>query len=249
MTHIGKLRRLVACVRNWPRALIDHLHLSNKDYTCYLRDGTAIEVRGGTDDCHVIFEIFAQRIYPVFVSKGDTVVDIGAQIGCFTVWAARQGARVLSFEPFPPNFHALQRNVTRNSLQQIILVPHAISGRQEKRKLFLPDNRGHSGRYSLHEGRGAQTLEVSCVSLDDVVHEHRLERIDVLKIDCQGSEYEILYGVSLQTLGRIRTIVVECETFPDPPEWSATGLKTYLEKQGFNVEASGQLLFALRPGP
>jgi FkbM family methyltransferase len=89
--------------------------------------------------------------------------------------------------------------------------------------MFSLDNRGHTGRYRLHEGRGAQTLEVSRVPLDDVVHEHRLERIDVLKIDCQGSEYAILYGVSLQTLGRIRTIVVECETFPDPAEWSAVG--------------------------
>jgi FkbM family methyltransferase len=226
---------------------MDHLHLSNKDYICCLRDGTTFDVRGGTDDRHAIFEVFAQRIYPVSVSAGDTVVDIGAQIGCFTVWAARQGARVFSFEPFPLNFLALQGNVARNRLTEVVLVPQAISGKRERRKIFLPDDRSHTGRYSLHGGRGTQTIEVPCVPLDDVVHEHQLTRVDVLKIDCQGSEYEILYEAAPQTLVVIQTVIVECETFSAPPEWSPAGLKAYMERQGFLVETDGKLLLARRP--
>ncbi|MBA2244504.1 MAG: FkbM family methyltransferase [Gemmatimonadota bacterium] len=242
----AKLLRLRRAVRNWPRTLLDHLRLSTADYICHLRDGSSFEVRGGTDDRHVIFELAVQQIYPVAITPGDVVIDVGAHIGCFTVMAARRGARVLSFEPVPTNFARLQRNVERNGIEGALLFPVALSERREEREIFLPDDRSHSGRFSLHLGRGGETLRISCLSLDEVVEEHAVERIDLLKLDCQGSEYEILYGASESTLDRVQAIAVECEHFAEPAEWSVDGLKRYLESRGFSARVTGRILIARR---
>lgn len=242
---LAKLRRLRARVRNWPRVLMDHLKLSRSSYICRLRNGPVFEIRGGTDDRHVLFEIFVENIYPAPVREGDTVVDIGAQIGCYAVHAAGLGARVFAFEPFPANFAALQRNIALNRLKDVRAFQCAVGAEAGERAMFVPDARDHTGRYSLFPGRGSQTLAVPCMSLDDIVREHQLERMDVLKIDCQGSEYEILYGASPETLARIRNIMAECEVF-DRPDWSVSALREYLGARGFQVTCKDRLLWAHR---
>ena len=243
LAKLDKLRRLVARVENWPRTLADHLNLARGDYICRLRHGPAFEIRGGTDDRHVLFEIFVESIYPAPVHAGDTVVDIGAQIGCYAIRAAAMDARVFAFEPFPANFAALQRNIALNHLDGIAAFPCAVGAGAGERTMFVPDSRGHTGRYSLYPGRGAQTLTVRSVSLDEIVREHQLERIDVLKIDCQGSEYEILYQASPATLAKIRNIMTECEVF-ERPDWSVDALRQYLERAGFQVVCKDRMLWA-----
>ena len=244
---IAKLVRLVRTIENWPRTLVDHLGLSRANYICRLRDGARLEVRGGTDDRDILFELFMDRVYPVELSEGSIVVDIGAHIGCFTIPAARQGARVFSFEPAPANFIALQRNVELNRLQNVVLFRAAVDGRGERRHMFLPDDHAHTARYTLRPRRGAQTLEVACVSLDDVYHENHLERVDVLKIDAEGSEYEILYSAGADTLTRTRMIIVECDTFAEQADSSIQSLAAYLEKAGFVTGTRDLHLYAIRP--
>src|SRR5258707_906552 len=159
---VGKLLRLLRCVRNWPRTLADHLRFSRSEYVCEMRDGSRILVRGGTDDRHVVFEVFVERIYAVSVGPGDVVIDIGAHIGCFTVWAARQGARVFSFEPLPENFDALKRNTLLNCLSDVVHHRVAVGKGDNTRRLVLPDNAAYTGRCSLYPGRGTNFVEVTC---------------------------------------------------------------------------------------
>jgi FkbM family methyltransferase len=242
---MAKLRRLIARIQTWPRALADHLRLTRGSYVCRLRDGSAVEIRGGTDDRHVLFEVFVEDIYPVSVQAGDTVVDVGAQIGCYTIRTATRGARVYAFEPFPANYSALQRNIALNHLAGVKAFPYAVGAESGPRTMFVPDEDGHTGRYSLFPGRGSQTLSVSCLSLDDIVRENNLQSVDVLKLDCQGSEYEILFGASQDTLARVQRIIMECEIF-DRPDWSVAGLKEYLLRRGFQVNSRSRLLYAYR---
>lgn len=242
--RIAKLFSLTRAVDNWPRTLADHVGLARSDYVCRLRNGLRFHVRGGTDDRHVIYEVFAEAIYPVELRAGSIVLDIGAHIGCFTLLAARQGAHVFGFEPFPSNFAALQRNLSLNAATRAVAFQIAVTGTKETRKMFVPDRGDYTGRFSLHPGRGAQTLEVPCKSLDQVIAENALDRIDLLKVDCQGSEYEILYGTAANTLHRIRAMVVECEVFDTPSHWSVTALQAYLESLEFQTTRRGNILYA-----
>ncbi len=227
--------------------LLDHLGLARGSYVCELRDGTTFDVRAGTDDRHVLFEIFGRDIYRAPIGPGDTVVDIGANIGGFSILAARRGARVIAFEPFPANFAALERNVQRNGLDTT-LVQAAVADTERTSEMFIPDDGSFTGRYSLHPGRGRRTIRVACLSLDDVVDRYGLPRIDLLKLDCQGSEYEILFSSSAETLARTRAVIIECEEFPDRPEWSAKAMCRFLERQGFVTSAVGNIVRATRVG-
>ena len=239
--------RIRRAFRNWPRVLTDHLGLARGRYVTRLRDGTTFETRAGTDDRHVLYEIFVQGIYDADLGDGDIVVDIGANIGGFTVLAARRGARVVAFEPFPANFEALRRNVLRNGVQAE-LAQLAVADAPRTAQLVIPDDAGFSGRYSLHEGRGGRSVEVRCIGLDDVLTEFALPRIDLLKLDCQGSEYEILFSAAPATLARVRSVVVECETFPGRADWSAASLGGFLEDHGFAVAVDGSMVRAARGG-
>lgn len=245
---LGKFVRMIKVLDNWPRALVDHLGLSRGDYLYRLHDGSTFEVRGGTDDRHVLFEIFVERIYDAPIGPGDVVVDIGANIGGFTVLAARNGASVISFEPFPTNFAILERNCKRNEVRAT-LTRCAVAGVAGSQVMYLPDDQNMSGRYSLHPGRGSSTITIDSVTLDQIVEEHKLDRIDLLKIDCQGSEYEILYQTSDSVLDRVQRIIVECEVFPDKPEWSVEELSRYLARHGFSVGISERLIHATRDAP
>lgn len=244
---LAKLARLRRTFRNWPRVLLDHLGLARGAYACKLRDGTTFDVRAGTDDRHVLFEIFVQGIYDAPIRPGDTVVDIGANIGGFTILAGRRGARVIAFEPFPANFVALERNVQRNGLHAT-LVQAAVADAERTSELFIPDDESYSGRYSLHRGHGGETIQVTCIPLDAVLLRYDLPHIDLLKLDCQGSEYEILFNASAETLARTRALIIECEEFPDRPEWSTNAMRRFLETHGFATSAAGNLVRATRVG-
>lgn len=244
--RMRKLGRLVSAVDNWPRALVDHLRLRSGNYLCRLRDGLEVEVRGGTDDRHVLFEVFAERIYPLPAADGGVVVDIGAHIGCFTLLAASAGHRVLALEPSPENFSILRRNVQRNGGTEVELVQAAVGERRRTGWLVLPDNGSHTGRFSLFPGHGVRTVRVPVLSLGEVLRDARIDRVALLKLDCQGSEYEILYSAGAGLLERIDSIAVECEAFPDRPEWSLTALQSFLETSGFRTATRANLLYADR---
>jgi FkbM family methyltransferase len=245
LTALEKIAGFRRAFANWPRVALDHLRITSRDYVCRLRNGGSFEVRGGTDDRHVLFEVFVREIYSTPLPPNAIVVDVGANIGAFTIWAALQGARVFSFEPFPTNFALLQRNVARSGVRAD-LFPMAVSSHAESRELFLPDNEEYVGRFSLHPGRGARTIRVECTSLDDVVGRNKLPRVDLLKLDCQGSEYEILFGASEDTLRRIRSIIVECEIFPDRTDWSPIAMSAFLTKHDFTTAIRGHMVYGQR---
>lgn len=227
---------------------MDHFQVTRADYVCHLRNGINVEVRGGTDDRHVIFEVFVEQVYPVALSGEQVVVDIGAHIGCFTALAAKRGARVLSFEPLPANFAILERNVKRNNIRSVQLFQAAVGGKHETRALYLPADDAHTGRSSLQAVREAhRIMEVSCFSLDNVIRENRLQCIDLLKIDCEGGEYEILFAASMESLEMVQSIVIENEPITHQPQGgSRESLIKHLRLAGFIVESRNHYLYARR---
>lgn len=249
---IRKTRSAIGIIRtidNWARALADHAHLTSAPYICKLRNGLRFLVRAGTDDSRILHEIYVRKCYDAAVlNSGATVIDIGANIGCFSILAAQKAARVIACEPQPDNLSILRKNIELNRATNIEIIPNAVSSNTGKASLILPDNDAFVGRYSLHPGRGKRTIEVTCVSLEDIIREAHLTDIDLIKLDCQGSEYEILYGASMGTLSQVRQIIVECELFPNHPRWSQSELGIFLRDSGFNVVNDGNMLYASRWG-
>src|SRR5258708_5456294 len=94
-------------------------------YRCRI-DGMQLTVRRWTTDRLIVDEVLRKISYPA-AGRGDTVLDLGAHIGSFSLLAARAGARVLAFEPDPSNFSLLEENAAPYAAVEA--VPLAVAGR------------------------------------------------------------------------------------------------------------------------
>jgi FkbM family methyltransferase len=213
LTKLLFLPRAAARFRNFHRYLFDSLGWLRRDYVLGLRDGLNIHVRAKrrTDvaDVDIIREVILEDEYDVgSIRPGDVVVDIGAQIGSFTLLAARRARRVYSYEPAPGNYSQLRRNVALNRLENVESFNEAVTATDGAVRLF--ESGTNQGAHSIiQEGEG---VEVASVSLKSVVE--RAGAINLLKMDCEGAEYPIILDSPPDCFERIDRILMELHQTP-----------------------------------
>lgn len=248
MGKLASTASVVETFKNWPAVFCDHVGYRRAPYISSLRNGLHFLTRPRSDDGRILFDVFAKGCYrPRAITKGGTVIDIGANIGAFSLLAAQRGAIVYAYEPHPLNLMLLGANCALNGFSDVHINSVCVAAKAGRAALYIPDNDAFVGRYSLYPGRGSRTVEVSVVSVKTMFTEVPPGPIDCIKLDCQGSEYEILYEAGAENLSRTREILVECDEFaPDGPKYSITSLSKYLQDLGFDVEAAGNLLHARR---
>jgi FkbM family methyltransferase len=167
-------------------------------------------------------EIVHSRVYDVPtapVRAGDVVVDVGANHGFAACWFARRGARVLAFEPSPRVFPLLAANVAANGLEdRITAFPEAVAGREGTATLLVTPALG-GGMTTLDPGFAERhrlpveaRVSVRTRSLPAVLRELGVDRVRLLKLDCEGSELEILRSLDRATLDRIDSLAIEVHT-------------------------------------
>jgi len=150
------------------------------------------------------------------IKSGDTVVDVGANLGVFSVWAATraQGVRVISLEPSRRMFSLLIQNLSRNDLCQVGAVQAACGGETGKAILY---SYGSEYSYGPEEGNSLYPRkirgkvfcpqdQVEVLTLNDVFRRHQVDVCNLLKLNCEGSEYEILLKASQETLRQVMKI-------------------------------------------
>jgi FkbM family methyltransferase len=157
--------------------------------------------------------------YPgLMPGRGDRVIDIGANIGVFSLWAERRGAIVrAAYEPGPDAFAALQRNVVgrRVDVVHAAVVGAATNGSID---LFLHGERSTRNTVLGREiGSGedlTQRVSVPAVPISDVL----AEPCDLLKIDCEGAEFDIFAAATDEDLRRAARVVLEFHRLVGDPE-------------------------------
>lgn len=139
------------------------------------------------------------RRFQTLVKPGMVVVDVGANIGIFTLYAARLLAgrgQIYSFEPTPRTFRILRDNVQVNGFLELGLIQlhqSAVSDRAGQAAFVVfPENGGHNTLFD-DGGAAARRIEVPTIRLDDVLAGE--PRVDVVKIDAEGAEPLILRGM------------------------------------------------------
>jgi len=234
--------------RDWPRWFYEYFgRLNGGSVGCYrMRCGVDVHIRHNRSDFHMIDEIWAYRKYDYFgyrVRPGDIVVDIGANIGAFSLYAAKVcgASRVVSFEPFPDSYRMLRRNVEENQLGNVTCVSQAVAGHRGLGCLRLDSM--ECGSHSLVKGSFERTVEVECCTLDDVFQRFSLPKIDYLKMDCEGAEYEILENATSR-LQQVNRISMETHSILGR---KAENLEKLLCRYGFDVRLLGDSrLYATR---
>ena len=155
----------------------------------------------------VVKEIWKENVYEVkdtHLNHGGVVIDIGANIGTFSVYAANFGATVYAIEPEPHNLEALKKNIELNHMQDKIHVcPYAIS--DYKGTAVIND----MGGGSTIKDDGIFGAEVEVIPFDNFFNLYHINEVDVLKIDAEGAEVEIILGASKENLQKCKYITME----------------------------------------
>lgn len=163
-----------------------------------------------------VFEVFAEDEYdlPWFTQglrEDLVVVDIGAHIGCFSLSFSTQHpqSRVHSYEPTPSTGEYLVRNVEGNDLGHRITVNRSAVGARSGTLVMADTGQasGHNGVMHLGE-EGAVGIEVPCVSLESAF-EAAGGRVDLVKMDAEGAEYDIILTSPPELWQSVRRVVME----------------------------------------
>ena len=130
------------------------------------------------------------------IRDGDVVIDVGANVGYYTLLAARKvGPRghVIAFEPDPTSFAILKRNAEANGFRNVTIEQKALSNRRGKLRLYLSSqNQGDHRIFPAEEKR--PSIEVETLPLDEYVLPSG--RLSFVKIDTQGAEGIIIEGMA-----------------------------------------------------
>ncbi len=170
-------------------------------------------------------QLVTARQYGSLDFKDRQVVDIGANMGDTPIYFAVNGARkVFAYEPYPNLYEEALENISLNHLQMVIELKNEGVGVRNK-IIKIPPAFVADASSSLMEFENGK--EVRILTLEDIVKKNKIED-GVLKLDCEGGEYEILLPANDNVLRAFREIIVECHKGTEP-------IKQKLENAGFIV--------------
>lgn len=245
--YIRYLPGILMIIKNWIPFLLTYVGVQNRAYSFKLRNGMIIKTPDGMSS-GTIMVVFVKKDYGEPPPENSVVIDIGANIGVYSLFVTQsRKTRVYAYEPMPENFRLLKENVALNSMEQrIVPFQYAISGKVEKRRLFLGESPLHSflpvssspfnAKFSLSAPPVEQeSIEVECVSLQQVFEANQIQICDLLKIDCEGAEYDILYNLPDVFFSRIREIRLEYHNHLQNTLNTGNALAEFLKAKGFQI--------------
>ncbi len=224
---------------NWPQCLWHNYATPPVGdlFEYKIRKGYSFWGRPGTLDRGILMEIWGEQCYAPEgwqLNSTDIIVDIGAHIGVYALYGAAQVSKgcVVAVEPDPENYVLLARNIQHNGISNCHPINLAVASVAGTRDLFL-GTPGETGGHSLVIEGGRKSLSVQTITLQDILDKYHLDHIDCLKLDCEGSEYEIMGSLSPELWKKIHRIVMECHDVDQ--ERNLKTLQTLLKDKGYPI--------------
>lgn len=198
---------------------------------------TKLKMRTNLYDRWAVYEVWGRLEYKdkqFVIAPGDVVVDIGAHIGAFSVWAACQAplGRVYAFEPNGENHALLVENKNINNLNNLEAFNIAVSDRDGEASFFNSDHSSMS--HSFFESGEENTIKVRTISLAGILAENQIDRVNYLKIDAEGAEYLIILNAPADVLDKVDRIFLEFHDYLDHGH-HYQDLERHLTAHGFQV--------------
>lgn len=133
-----------------------------------------------------------------------TIIDVGAGLGDFTLMVAKKfpQAKIFAFEPNPDQFKLLKENIKLNNIKNVKSYQTAV-GTKKSYLLHLFSFNIHSSTVKTNKSK--KTIKVKGLKLDNFIK----DKVDLLKIDCEGAEIDILKSITKNKMGLIKKIIIE----------------------------------------
>jgi FkbM family methyltransferase len=228
--------------KNWPSLIplfLRRSHTGTRKLKLR-RPNLEILVRSAMDVWSVK-ETFVDQFYTRYgvpVQDGWTVVDIGAGIGDYCLYAAERtpAVTVFAFEPYKESYALLTRNLALNGFENVHAFQKAIWSKTGELALDLSTGEPLqiSSQEPADESRGIEATVVDALTLQDLFLAEKIEKVDLLKMDCEGAEYEILLTAPDEVLQKVERIIMEYHDVDDTRSHPA--LVRFLKSRGYNVK-------------
>jgi len=179
---------------------------------------------------HTRYEPTETDLIKSILKPGMTFVDIGANIGYYSILASKcvgENGKVFCFEPAPSNFSFLQKNIEANSAKNIVAIQKAVSDQKGTLHLFM-DEHLSGGHQIFNSGIKSKSVEVETISVDEFFQNEN-SKIDLLKIDIEGAEMFALQGMK-QTLAANPQMNFITEFYPKMIERGGFSPQQYLNE-------------------
>lgn len=170
-----------------------------------------------------VYEIILMNEYTLnnFVGlKNKVLIDIGANTGVATIILAKQNPEsiVYAFEPFEECIKLIEKNIEANGLNNVVLIKKGVTNKSGKETIYI--NEGVSGANTLYcdengfsKECNVRSMEIETINFNEFIKSKNIKEIELLKIDCEGAEYDILYNNDLLKKNGIKNIVGEFHDF------------------------------------
>ncbi|RIV22588.1 FkbM family methyltransferase [Fibrisoma montanum] len=198
----------------------------------------------------VFKEIFMADVYEIDTLVRDlpmkpVVIDVGANAGFFDIQLLSKigQATIYAYEPMPANVQTFQQTLQQNApLQQSVrLFQMAVTGKPlDQLDLYAEaaeKSQVVASAFAGFNGNNTQRITVPCVTLADIIRNNGLESVDLLKLDCEGSEYDIIYNTDPDLVRCIQKMVVEVHNL-DKDRNNIDTFNAYLRSLGFDTTYS-----------
>lgn len=198
--------------------LLDYLGLQHRPYRVIVRDSVVLELRPQMGDRFGFYEVALRDDYfrgGQSLQPGDTIIDVGANIGCFSLLAAQRvgpTGRVIALEPEAATFAQLQRNIALNGAANVVARRVAIG--EHVGPVALYTSRASSLFSSVYKPAasdpapaGAQPVQM--ITLSELMQDESITRCHYLKLDCEGAEHDIVASMTPDVANRIDQITLE----------------------------------------
>ena len=237
------LKKAKVVFKNWLIYPLAYYNLISNDFIIFkTRTKKTIKIRKHSTDLMALTHVWLIEEYKkenFEIKSNDIVIDIGAHIGLFTIYASQfcDKGTIYSFEPVEENYKLLLENTRSNNLEHVKIFNLAVSNSTEPIKLYINDDESGHSMFS----QSSSSLMVNSISLKKIFDDNQIERCNFLKLDCEGAEYEIIKNLPSSYFEKIDKMVIEYHMADTHPEF-LTELKEILLSQNFKIET--KLLFS-----
>jgi FkbM family methyltransferase len=249
-SSFGRYLNLIRYVRNW-RVYFEQKRNASYSNVRFLTRGGGLMFDVPTRELYLVFkEIFMTDFYSIRnwlpqLPAQPVIVDVGANAGYFDtlVLSQKNDARIYAYEPIERNVTLFRNNIDLNpSIKNNINLFHrAVTGKPAEFVVLYKeadsDNSVTASVYQDFETHNLKSVSVRAISLAQIMEGNKLDRIDFLKLDCEGSEYPIVYDSPADIWKKVNSIFLEVHNL-DKEKRNYEALNNFLMTVGYKTSSA-----------
>ena len=248
-SSFGRYTNLVRYVQNWPN-YFGHKQSSSFQPTRFVTRGSPLSFDVPTRELYLVFkEIFLTDFYSIqtWVDQLPTdpvIIDVGANAGYFNMLllSKRTDAKVYAYEAIESNVQLFGRNIELNPTiaGKVQLFHRAVTGKPvDTITLYKEADANNSVTASIFqdfESHNLSSVTVKAIALAQILEENKIDQVDFLKLDCEGSEYPILYESPKDIWQKVKSIFLEVHNLDDNTR-NFQFIKKFLQTEGYDISS------------